>query len=93
MYKAIFGVSSVDGVVEIDEVFFAESFTGTKLSKIIRKFRKRGKHKEGIYHIQHINDVPSKLKKWMNRFNGIATKYISNYMYWFKWLQLFENDK
>ncbi|BCZ49267.1 hypothetical protein psyc5s11_53340 [Clostridium gelidum] len=29
----------------------------------------------------------------MNRFNGVATKYINNYMYWFKWLQLFENDK
>lgn len=29
----------------------------------------------------------------MNRFNGVTTKYISNYMYWFKWLQLFENDK
>lgn len=54
---------------------------------------KRRKHKERIYHIQHINAVHSKLKKWMNRFNGVATKYISNYMYWFKWLELFENDK
>jgi len=54
---------------------------------------KRGKHKEGIYHIQHINAVHSKLKKWMNRFNGVATKYISNYMYWFKWIEVFENDK
>ena len=57
------------------------------------KHIKRGKHKEGIYHIQHINAVHSKFKKWMNRFNGVATKYINNYMYWFKWLQLFENDK
>lgn len=24
---------------------------------------------------------------------GVATKYISNYMYWFKWLELFGNDK
>jgi len=29
----------------------------------------------------------------MDRFNGVATKYISNYMYLFKWLELFENDK
>ncbi len=29
----------------------------------------------------------------MDRLNGVATKYDSNYMYWFKWLQLFENDK
>jgi hypothetical protein len=47
---------------------------------------KRGKHKEGIYHIQHINVKHSKLKKWMNKFNGVATKYISNYI-------VFENDK
>ena len=54
---------------------------------------KKGKHKEDIYHIQHINAIHSKLKKWMNRFNGVSNKYISNYMCWFKWLQLFETDK
>jgi len=25
--------------------------------------------------------------------NGFTTKYINNYMYWFKWVELFENDK
>ena len=29
----------------------------------------------------------------MNRFNGVATKYISNYIKWFKWLQIFDTDK
>jgi hypothetical protein len=53
----------------------------------------RGKHKEGLYHIQHINALHSNLKKWMNRFNGVATKYISNYIKWFKWLQIFDTDK
>ncbi len=91
--RSFFGVGSVEGVIEADEVFFAESFKGTKPSKTPRKSHKRGKHKEGIYHIQHINAVHSKLKKWMNKFNGVATKYISNYLYWFKWLQLFETDK
>ncbi len=54
---------------------------------------KRGKHKEGIYHIQHINAFHSKLKKWMDRFNGVATKYLANYMYWFKWLEVFNTEK
>ncbi len=54
---------------------------------------KRGKHKEGIYHIQHINAFHSKLKKWMDRFNGVATKYLANYMYWFKWLEIFNTEK
>lgn len=54
---------------------------------------KRGKYKEGIYHIQHINAFHSKLKKWMDRFNGVATKYLANYMYWVKWLEIFNTDK
>lgn len=54
---------------------------------------KRGKHKEGIYHIQHVNAHHGKLKKWMDRFNGVATKYLANYMYWFKWLQYFDIEK
>ena len=29
----------------------------------------------------------------MNRFNGVATKYISNYIKWFKSLQIFYIDK
>ncbi|AGX41345.1 hypothetical protein FHU23_002302 [Clostridium saccharobutylicum] len=29
----------------------------------------------------------------MNRFNGAATKYISNYIKWFKLLQIFDTDK
>ncbi len=53
----------------------------------------RGKHKKGIYHIQHINAFHSKLKKWMDRFNGVSTKYLANYMYWFKWLEIFNTEK
>ncbi|WP_315077495.1 IS1595 family transposase [uncultured Clostridium sp.] len=54
---------------------------------------KRGRHKEGVYHIQHINAFHSKLKKWMDMFNGVSTKYLSNYMYWLKWLQIFNQEK
>lgn len=45
---------------------------------------KRGKYKEGLYHIQPINVLHTNLKKWMNRFNCVTTKYISNYIKWFK---------
>lgn len=54
---------------------------------------KSGKHKEGIYHIQHINAFHSNLKNWIIRFKGVATKYLANYLYWFKWMQLFKNEK
>jgi len=29
----------------------------------------------------------------MDRFNGVATKYLANYMYWFKWLEIFNTEK
>ena len=54
---------------------------------------KSGHHTEGLYHIQHINALHSKLKKWIKDFNGVSTKYLSNYLYWFKWLQFFNEDK
>lgn len=69
------GKGYADGVVEADEVFFAKSFKGTKPSNMPRHSHKRDKHKEGLYHIQQINALHSNLKRWMNRFNGVATKY------------------
>ncbi len=170
--KSFNGIGHVNGVVEADEVFFAESFKGTRPSKMPRKSRHRGaqvklrgisheqvcvatavdrqgnlimellckgrmtsndlkklydgrigkssilctdshksynkfakdlsldhkripsgKHKEGVYHIQHINSIHSKLKRWMRVFNGVSTKYLSSYLCWFKWIELFGSDK
>ena len=163
--SSFLGTGHVDGLIEADEVFFAESFKGIKTINMPRESHKRGiskeqiciataldrqgnliieplckgrmtykelenlykghigensilctdshksyirfatdfnlnhkriktgKHKEDIYHIQHINSLHSNLKRWMGRFNGVASKYISNYMHWFKWLKIFENDK
>jgi transposase-like protein len=66
---------------------FAENF-GIELKRI-----EPGHYKQGIYHIQHINAMHSKLKEWMYGFHSVATKYLSNYMCWFKWLQLFNTEK
>ena len=43
---------------------------------------KTGKSKKGIYHIQYINSYHSKLKGFMNRFKGVSTKYLNNYLIW-----------
>lgn len=53
----------------------------------------RGKHKNGVYHISHVNSLHSKFKKWIDRFNGVATKYLPNYLHWFKWLETFLGEK
>lgn len=54
---------------------------------------KRGRHKEGVYHIQHVNAFHNNLGYWMDRFRGVSTKYLSNYLYWFKWLCYFNAEK
>lgn len=53
----------------------------------------RGHYKNGIYHINHINNLHSQFKEWMYKFHGVSTKFLTNYLYWFKWLQLFIEDK
>jgi hypothetical protein len=37
---------------------------------------------EKVLHIQTVNSHVSRLKKWMARFNGVATKYLPNYLDW-----------
>ena len=43
---------------------------------------KEGKHRHDIYHINHINAFHSKLKLFIKKFKGIATKYLDNYLTW-----------
>ena len=38
--------------------------------------------KERVFHIQHVNAYPERLKGWMRRFRGVATKYLANYLGW-----------
>ena len=47
--------------------------------------------KKGIYHIQHVNNFHNRLKGWMDRFKGVGTLYLDNYLYWFRWLELGKN--
>lgn len=50
--------------------------------------RQKQRVKKGIYHIQHVNNFHNRLKKWMERFQGVATKFLDNYLYWFRWLDI-----
>jgi len=46
-----------------------------------------GEHvKKGAYHIQNVNAYDSRLKNWIRHFNGIATKYLENYLGWMRML-------
>ena len=41
-----------------------------------------GERSYGSYHIQIVNAYISRLKKWMMRFKGVATKYLASYLGW-----------
>ncbi len=49
---------------------------------------KSGKEKKGIYNIQRINNYYTELKKFMDKFNGVATKYLNNYLVWHTWFDI-----
>ncbi|AMQ07046.1 IS1595 family transposase [Sporosarcina psychrophila] len=57
----------------------------------VNERQKQQRVKKGIYHIQHVNNFHNRLKSWMVRFQGVATKYLDNYLYWFRWLDLGKN--
>lgn len=81
----------------------SESIACTDSCRSFKKFAKesnldlvqlpKGKKKSGIYHLQHVNSFHIRLKNWMTRFNVIATKYMSDYLAWFRWLEYFKSDK
>jgi len=46
---------------------------------------------EKVFHIQNVNAYHSRFKTWIRRFNGVATKYLPNYLGWYRWLDDTDN--
>lgn len=44
-----------------------------------------GVRRTGAYHMQNVNALHSQLKGFMRRFNGVATKYLDNYLVYWQW--------
>ena len=44
-----------------------------------------------IYHVQNVNNMDMRLRKFMESFNGVATKYLQNYLNWFLVLEKIKN--
>ena len=53
----------------------------------------RGQRKvEKIYHVQNVNNMDKRLRAFMQSFNGVATKYLQNYLNWFLVLEKIKNN-
>jgi len=42
---------------------------------------------EKVYQVQNVNNKISRLGEWMQRFHGVAIKYLQNYLNWFMVLE------
>jgi len=64
-----------------------------KLKHIVLRADLKQFVKKGIYHIQHINELHNRLKKWIdNTFWGVSTKYLQNYLNWFYMREKLKNE-
>ena len=54
-----------------------------------RRVRREG---NAAYHVQHVNAYHGRLRQWMVRFHGVATKYLVNYLAWFRGLDTHRRD-
>ena len=48
--------------------------------------------KARVFHIQNVNAYHSRLKDWLGRFRGVATRYLPNYLGWRRLLEQNGND-
>lgn len=51
----------------------------------------QNKRTNGIVHVQNVNAYTSRLKSWMKRFHGVATKYLESYLAWMRLLDAHKN--
>lgn len=42
----------------------------------------QGQRVNGAFHVQNVNAYHSRFKMWLERFHGVATKYLPNYLGW-----------
>ncbi len=45
-----------------------------------------------VFHIQNVNAYDSRLKTWIQRFHGVASKYLENYLGWRRMLERYQQS-
>ena len=46
--------------------------------------------RDGVFHIQNVNAYDSRLKGWMRRFHGVATRYLESYLGWRRMIERYK---
>jgi len=49
--------------------------------------------KQGVYHVQHVNSIDSRLKSWIHqKFINVSSKYLQNYLNWYRFKETNKDD-
>jgi transposase-like protein len=88
--------AALRAVVADDTVLCADSATlyralGKDLGITLRQIPS-GTHKLGPYHIQNVNALHSRMRRWFFPFRGVATKNLSAYLAWFRYFDRHGED-
>lgn len=87
-------VSFYAGKIENGAIFCTDSersyigFTAKNSFKHVRI--ETGKHKNGVYHINHVNAYCNNIKQFVNKFRGVSTKHLNGYLTWYNTNKLTE---
>lgn len=78
--------------------FFINSIASFSASELVFQEVTERKNTDGYTCIyccskQIVRNDHSRLKRWMQRFNGVATKYLDQYLSWFQFLGYSETPK
>jgi transposase-like protein len=83
--------SLYDGYVKEGSTICTDSLSSYKTlsRKLNLKHRQipSGKHTDGMFTLSSVNSLHSRFKTWNRRFNGVSTKFLPNYLVWFKWIE------
>ncbi|MCT4636265.1 MAG: IS1595 family transposase [Bacteroidales bacterium] len=74
----------------LDKETYLKYTRDNKVRHAILSISKGELKKKDIVHINNILIYQNKLKLWMSRFNGVATKYLDNYLSWFRAIDEFD---
>ena len=88
----------LEGKIAADSVVCSDGFLSyLKMTQDIKVEHKmlnasHGKRvKEDVFHIQNVNAYHSRLHLRINSFRGVATKYLPNYLGWFRFFEAHDN--
>lgn len=89
---------SLDNIFQYDSLLFSkrnstyENFTKNKFVQHTLVIKRGNEKKNKLVHLKNVDLYCAKLEEWASRFKGVATKYLDNYLSWYRFLDEFNME-